>query len=63
MKISEITSKSPTPEQQRMNALNANKERAADAATQERRRQLVAKAQKAMANANKPINAPIPPTN
>lgn len=46
-----------------MNALNANKERAADAATQERRRQLVAKAQKAMANANKPINAPITPTN
>ena len=66
MRIHEITNpttKAPTPDQQRMKALNANKQRAADAATQERRRQMAAKAAKAMADANKPMHMPKPPTN
>ena len=62
MRLKEIT-QPKTPEQQRMDALNANKDRAADAATQERRRQLVDRCKKAMVNASKPINTPKPPTN
>jgi hypothetical protein len=46
MKIAEIASKPPTPEQQRIKSLTATKDRAADALAAERQRQQVAKAQK-----------------
>lgn len=46
MKIAEIASKPPTPEQQRIKSLVATKDRAADALAAERQRQQVAKAQK-----------------
>ena len=48
------TIKPKTPEQQRIDALKANKDRAADALSAERQRQQVAKAQKAIADARQP---------
>ncbi len=45
------TIKPKTPEQQRIDALKANKDRAADALTAERQRQQVVKAQKSFAAA------------
>ena len=45
------TIKPKTPEQQRIDALKANKDRAADALTAERQRQQVVKAQKSLAAA------------
>jgi hypothetical protein len=47
MKVTEVTSKPPTPEQQRINSLKTAKDRAADALTAERQRQKLARAQKA----------------
>jgi hypothetical protein len=47
MKVTEVTSKPPTPEQQRINALKTVKDRAADALAAERQRQKLARAQKA----------------
>jgi hypothetical protein len=51
MKVSEVTSKPPTPEQQRINTLKTAKDRAADALAAERQRQKLARAQKATAAA------------
>ena len=54
--------KPKTPEQQRIDALKANKDRAANALAAERQRQQVAKAQKAIAAAQqpKPIKPNVP---
>lgn len=46
MKIAEIASKPPTPEQQRIKSLVATKDRAADALATERKRQQVSRTQK-----------------
>lgn len=51
MKVTEITQKPPTPEQQRIAALKANKDRAADALAAERKRQQVTKAQQQLQRA------------
>jgi hypothetical protein len=51
MKIVEVTSKPPTPEQQRINSLKTAKDRAAAALAAERKRQKIAKAQRALAAA------------
>ncbi|NDE05717.1 MAG: hypothetical protein EB003_13950 [Flavobacteriia bacterium] len=57
MKIAEIASKPPTPEQQRIKSLVATKDRAADALAAERQRQQVAKAQKQLAQIRQPKQA------
>ncbi len=57
MKIAEIASKPPTPEQQRIKSLVATKDRAADALAAERQRQQVAKAQKQLAQMRQPKQA------
>ncbi len=58
MKIKEITSTQPkTAEQQRLDALKATKEKAADAVTQERLRQQTATAQKALGSTSNVANA------
>ena len=57
MKIAEIDSKLPTPEQQRIKSLVATKDRAADALAAERQRQQVAKAQKQLAQIRQPKQA------
>ena len=54
MKVTEVTHKPPTPEQQRINSLKTAKDRAADALAAERQRQKLAQAQKAVAAARKP---------
>ena len=62
MKINEITpSKPPTPEQQRIAGLQATKDRASQTLQAERKRQQVAKAQKAMTAAVqiKPITSSV----
>ena len=46
MQIHEVVIKPKTPEQQRIDSLQATKDRAADALAAERKRQKVAKAQK-----------------
>lgn len=48
MRLKEFTTKNKTPEQQRIDALKANKDRAAGALAAERQRQQVAKAQKSL---------------
>tara|TARA_B110000503_G_scaffold134638_1_gene213946 strand:+ start:661 stop:867 length:207 start_codon:yes stop_codon:yes gene_type:complete len=65
MKISEVTfaeqnasikpNKPPTPEQSRIAALQTAKDRASQVLQAERKRQKVAKAQKAMSAALKPV--------
>ena len=57
MKIAEIASKPPTPEQQRIKSLVATKDRAAVALAAERQRQQVAKAQKQLAQIRQPKQA------
>lgn len=57
MKIAEIASKPPTPEQQRIKSLVATKDRAADALAAERQRQQVAKTQKQLAQIRQPKQA------
>lgn len=71
MKISEVTfaeqtasikpNKPPTPEQQRIAGMQATKDRASQTLQAERKRQKVAKAQKAMAAATqiKPITSSV----
>ena len=59
MRINELTSPK-TPEQQRIAALQATKNRAAHALAAERQRQKLAKAQIALAKAQKPITAAKP---
>jgi hypothetical protein len=49
MKVTEVTSKPPAPEQQRINSLKTAKDRAADALTAERQRQKLTRAQKTVA--------------
>jgi hypothetical protein len=51
MRVTEVTTKPRTSEQQRLAALKASKDRAADALKAERARQSVQKAQQAMAKA------------
>ena len=51
MRISELTTPK-TPEQQRIASLQATKDRASDALANERQRQKIAKAQKAMTAAS-----------
>jgi hypothetical protein len=46
-----------TPEQQRIESLAANKDRAADALAAERQRQKLSKAQRSLAQARQPIKA------
>ena len=53
MHIHEVITKPKTPEQQRLDSLKANKERAADALTAERHRQKIAKAQYALTAARR----------
>ena len=48
MHIKEITTKPPSPEQQRITTLKSTKDRAADALTAERKRQQVTHAQQAL---------------
>jgi hypothetical protein len=48
MHIKEITTKPPSPEQQRISTLKSTKDRAADALTAERKRQKVAHAQQSL---------------
>ena len=57
MKIAEIASKPPTPEQQRIKSLVATKDRATDALAAERQRQQIAKAQKQLAQIRQPKQA------
>ena len=54
MKIAEIASKPPTPEQQRIKSLVATKDRAADALAAERKRQQVARSQKQLMKIRQP---------
>lgn len=51
MRVIEVTTKPQTPAQQRLAALKATKDRAADALKSERARQSVQKAQQTMARA------------
>jgi hypothetical protein len=51
MKIQEINTQPKTPEQQRLDSLKANKDRAADALAAERQRQKISQAQKAVSAA------------
>jgi hypothetical protein len=53
MKVTEVTHKPPTPEQQRIKSLKTAKDRAADALTAERQRQKLARAQQAVAAVRK----------
>ena len=57
--------KPKTPDQQRVAALQGNKDRAADALKKERDRQKVSNAQKTIAsvNAPQPMQMPKPPSN
>lgn len=57
MRVIEVTTKPKTPEQQRVAALKANKDRAADALKAERARQSAAKANKTLAKAQQTIAA------
>ena len=54
MKIAEVTTKPPTPEQQRIKSLTATKDRAADALAAERKRQQVARSQKQLMKISQP---------
>ncbi|WP_416548460.1 hypothetical protein ACHEXK_05980 [Limnohabitans sp. DCL3] len=54
MQIHEVVTKPKTPEQLRLDSLQANKDRAADALTAERQRQKLSKAQKAVTAARHP---------
>ncbi len=54
MKIAEVTTKPPTPEQQRIKNLTATKDRAADALAAERQRQQVARTQKQLMKISQP---------
>jgi hypothetical protein len=54
MKIAEVTTKPPTPEQQRIKSLTATKDRAADALAAERQRQQVARTQKQLMKIRQP---------
>lgn len=58
MKVTEVTSKPPTPEQQRINSLKTAKDRAADALTAERQRQKLTRAQKTVAAVRKAAAKP-----
>jgi len=55
MHIKEITTKPPTPEQQRVESLKSTKDHAADALAAERDRQKVTKAQKALTAARQSV--------
>jgi len=61
MKIAEIAPKPPTPDQLRIDALKATKERAGQAVAAERQRQQIAKAQKTMTAAKqvKPMQSSV----
>ncbi len=63
MQIHEVVIKPKTPEQQRINSLKSAKDRASDALDAERKRQQVAKAQRALATAQqssfqRPVTGP-----
>jgi hypothetical protein len=60
MQIHEVVIKSKTPEQQRIDSLQASKDRAADALAAERQRQKISNAQKALSAARQ---SALKPTN
>jgi hypothetical protein len=55
MRVNEVTK--PSPEQQRIKALQATAQRARDAVQQERKRQRIARAQAALQNARRAASA------
>jgi hypothetical protein len=60
MRLNELIPKTKTPDRLRLDALKSNKDKAALAMAAERQRQQLAKAQKALTTAKKPVQPKLP---